>query len=729
MQKNGKLKKKAAALVSIVALCATALGGTYAYRDFKQHKSNELGGINTRYEARLVEDFVEIPDWKVEDGDVKKEIRVTNLGHAAAGYGDVYVRLQLKEFMEIGEVTYIETEKRYMIDTDGQFITFPTPEAALLAYPAHIVTLLTDKVTGATGYFIQTQEHDPNGQMGKYVLTDIIIGAADPVIPGSRRAVNINHHGVVTTDANGKKTYVTHSDECDYPIHPWNVTNLETRQYIDAYIEWQLNTGAIIRLSDWDGKPVAKWILDDSNADGWAYWGQPLHTDGDTTANLLNSVALINQPDGEFYYVIHVDMESVSLDELIKNDPDLGWNEDVRDSYTKNAPSAKFNGATPTTVEAGSTVASPSVTVGPVGAAQSPLTWRSSDTSIATVDANGVVTGVKAGGPVTITVIAPNGGRAYYTLNVTPGTHPATGVSINGGNREITVGQKITPTIDVTPANSTDVPAWSSSDSSIASVNPPTGELPGVAPGTATITVTVGSQTDSITVTVKPSTKPATNVTINGGDKELEIGGKYTPSITVTPADSTDVPAWSSSDNSIATVNPVTGEITGVAAGTATITVTVGGKTDSITVTVKPGIPPYLGTINGEGPYVTRQHPSDSLLDYSALFYIDKTDFANALLDRPGAIKLSDVLSGSDYSGLSIRADDPSLTTYFSVGTDKVGDDAILYTYFGTQQEWEAEKLATGKSPQITVRIYLCKAGFTDTPIDVTLSYNGSFYY
>ncbi|MCL2106718.1 MAG: Ig-like domain-containing protein [Oscillospiraceae bacterium] len=509
MKRNSSIRKKAAAAVALAAILITSVGGTLAYRDFKQHKSNELGGIDLHYEARLVEDFVERPDWKVEDGDVKKEIRVANVGRRDDGYGNVYVRLQLKEYMEIGEVTYVETEKRYMIDIHGQYITRPTQEEAARDFPGHNYAELTDAVTGASGWFIETQAHDPNGQMGKHVITNIIVGDADPVIPDSMRAVNLNHHGVMV---NGE--LVTRSDECDYPVHPWDYANgLDVREYIEAYITWGLNTGAIIRYSDWilDPVPVAKWIVDDSpNGDGWAYWGQPLLPESET-ANLLDTVKLISQPDGSFYYVIHVDMEAVSLDELIKNDPDLGWNGDIRDSYIQNAPSARFNGATPTEVEVGKSVNSPSVTIGPEGSDQSPLKWSSSNPSLATVDQNGVVTGVAKGGPVTITVTGPNGGRESYTITVVEGettttapvTVPATGVTINGGNKNMTVGQTENLTITKVPGGTTDTPVWSSSDSAIVEVDQ-NGKITAKAPGTATITVTMepSGVSNSITVTV-----------------------------------------------------------------------------------------------------------------------------------------------------------------------------------------------------------------------------------
>ncbi len=66
------------------------------------------------------------------------------------------------------------------------------------------------------------------------------------------------------------------------------------------------------------------------------------------------------------------------------------------------------------------------------------------------------------------------------------------------------------------------------------------------------------------------------------------VGASETLSATVSPVDATDKSVkYSSSDETIATVTPVQGKITGIAAGTATITATTAnGKTAVCEVTV-----------------------------------------------------------------------------------------------------------------------------------------------
>ena len=84
--------------------------------------------------------------------------------------------------------------------------------------------------------------------------------------------------------------------------------------------------------------------------------------------------------------------------------------------------------------------------------AQMPIRWRSSNTRVATVDANGVVRGLKAG-TATITVRTTDGSNKRASLRVTVGI-PATGVVITG-NRIVRAGATLRLMATVQPANAT----------------------------------------------------------------------------------------------------------------------------------------------------------------------------------------------------------------------------------------------------------------------------------
>ncbi len=229
-------------------------------------------------------------------------------------------------------------------------------------------------------------------------------------------------------------------------------------------------------------------------------------------------------------------------------------------------------------------------TVAPYNATNKAVTWSSSDSDIVSVN-NGTILGLKAG-TATITVTTVDGGYTA-TCNVTV-KNPyiaVSGVTLNTDALTVNVGSSTVLTATVTPYNATNkAVTWSSSYSSIASVN--NGTVTGVKAGTAVVTVTTadGAYTDSCTVTVVepgPQVIPVTGVSISQSSKTIELGEEFTLTATVTPYNATDKTVrWSTSDASIATVN--NGVVRGVGVGEAEITVTTvdGGYTASCTVTV-----------------------------------------------------------------------------------------------------------------------------------------------
>jgi uncharacterized protein YjdB len=229
-------------------------------------------------------------------------------------------------------------------------------------------------------------------------------------------------------------------------------------------------------------------------------------------------------------------------------------------------------------------------TVTPANATNKAVTWSSSNASVATVDGNGNVTGVKAGS-VVITVKTADGNKtATCQVTVKAVTVPVSGVTLNKTSITLNEGQSESLTATVTPANATNkAVTWSSSNASAATVDA-NGKVTAVKAGSAVITVRTvdGGKTATCQVAVKAVTVPVTGVTLNKTSITLNEGQSESLNATVTPANATNkAVTWSSSNASAATMD-ANGKVTAVKAGSAVITVKTadGGKTATCQVTV-----------------------------------------------------------------------------------------------------------------------------------------------
>jgi trimeric autotransporter adhesin len=221
--------------------------------------------------------------------------------------------------------------------------------------------------------------------------------------------------------------------------------------------------------------------------------------------------------------------------------------------------------------------------------------WTSSDLKVATVSSLGVVTGVAAGA---ITITAKSGtfsGSASITVSPTPTTAPTlSSIAIAPANPFIPINtaQQLTATGSYSDGSSRDLTAlvtWSSSTIADATVDT-AGSVSGVAAGSSTITAALGSVFNTTTATVTAPT--VTSISISPNDLTLPIGinQQYTASAVYSDGSVQDLVTgvtWASSTLSVATIDN-NGLATILAAGSTTITATVGSFTDSATITVVP---------------------------------------------------------------------------------------------------------------------------------------------
>ena len=177
--------------------------------------------------------------------------------------------------------------------------------------------------------------------------------------------------------------------------------------------------------------------------------------------------------------------------------------------------------------------------------------WTSGDIGIATVGAStGSVTGV-AGGTVAITYALASG--CSTTKSITVNALPAAIF----GQLNICVGTTTTLT-DASGAGS-----WNSSATGIASISSTSGIMNGIAPGSTNITFTQTLTGCAITTLVSVNTAPPA---ITGPASVCEGAG-------ITELNSTTGGSWSIS-NTNATIGSVSGDVTGVTAGTSVVTYT-----------------------------------------------------------------------------------------------------------------------------------------------------------
>ena len=203
------------------------------------------------------------------------------------------------------------------------------------------------------------------------------------------------------------------------------------------------------------------------------------------------------------------------------------------------------------------------------------IIWKSSDTSVVTVDSNGMVRAVGSG-------------TAKITLTV---THY--GVGFTSNECVVTVGKEVNSiSVEKVPSKTTYyigdslntsglelLVTYDDGSSETVTSGFTTSGFSSTAAGTKTVTVTYQGYTDTFTVTVKTP-----SITLSSGSKTMSVGDTSTITATTTPSGQTIT--WTSSNTSVATVSG--GTITAKASGSTTITAkfTYNGKTYSKTCSV-----------------------------------------------------------------------------------------------------------------------------------------------
>lgn len=222
-----------------------------------------------------------------------------------------------------------------------------------------------------------------------------------------------------------------------------------------------------------------------------------------------------------------------------------------------------------------------SATVTPPGATNKDISWSSTNSSVASVSAAGLVTALSEG-TTTITASA-DGKKGECEVSVVKAAIAVTEVKLDKTELTLYEGEEETLTASVLPDDATDKTiVWTSSDNSIATFE--SGKVKAVGKGIAKITASAGGKSASCDIEVL---RPVSGISLNKTTLEIPLEKTETLTANIIPADATPRGeiTWSSSNTDVATVDA--GTVTALSMGSTTITASLEGFKAECAVTVK----------------------------------------------------------------------------------------------------------------------------------------------
>lgn len=204
-------------------------------------------------------------------------------------------------------------------------------------------------------------------------------------------------------------------------------------------------------------------------------------------------------------------------------------------------------------------------------------TWSSSNSAVASVSRDGLVTARDVGSASITATVGNQSATCTITVDKDPNSQPA-------GSEEGTESEAAEPS---NAAGTTTTPPATSGGTSSTPSDKTTTTTTGKT-GTATTGKTGTATGGKTTSTVNNSKSTASSLSISQKDGHLDVGESLVLEAYASPAGT--AVKWSSSNNSIATVTSG-GLVTGKGAGTVTITATSGGLSKSCKVIISPPAP------------------------------------------------------------------------------------------------------------------------------------------
>ncbi len=345
MSKTFVTKRKTfTAIIAVGVAVVLLLAGTFAWQSISQTALNEVSAV-VNPGGRLHDDFVDITydengDKKFDTMTLNKDVYVENFTDLASNGVQVFARVRLDEYMELGkgagvlnpDGTASDQNKAVSLipgatledkstwtphihgkddafhdywiwDLEGQTTYMPTFNKNKDSLEADINGTFTDNFASYVDYSDPSYETD-----GKKAIA---IYDADAAAENEKEVDElVTVAGISANDViNGT---ITLSDEWDKYIE-----RVEETHYARETIDGRVMTMAeyletLANYPEWDGTGDF-WVWD---TDGWAYWANPI--DPDTATGLLldqiqRTDVIINQ---DWYYAINVVAQFVTGDDL-----------------------------------------------------------------------------------------------------------------------------------------------------------------------------------------------------------------------------------------------------------------------------------------------------------------------------------------------------------------------------------------------------------------------------
>ncbi|RGJ41947.1 hypothetical protein DXD60_06680 [Bifidobacterium adolescentis] len=527
-------------------------------------------------------------------------------------------------------------------------------------------TTVTLNASNATNTTYTTSE----GKSGSYKDGDTItVGASTAV--GGTVTVKVQGKDADGQTVSGEFTCTKkdpNATSTAYAKKPNAWSNLYAYVYVDDPDATTLQENA-----KWPGEPMTKVAASDTcGQDGEYKYEIPDDLVGDNTRIIFNDG---NATNTKKYPADTTDGEDAAG---LSIDGNYAWNGntssgtwEARNCVVTPVTSVKINEGNYTTdISDGVTTKQLTATTDPAGVA---VSWKSSDTSVATVASDGTVTPVSAG---TATITAKAGDKSASIKVTVTGQPPLDPVKTNTiyatkpsswgkmyayvytGDGATAASNAKWPGVEMTATTATDgckqsgykyeVPDSLAKDAKVIFTDGGSQQYPGSRqPGldyNGGIVKWDGSSATLAAITCD-TTVPVSSVSISGdgvsnGKLSLKSGASAQLTATVKPDNATDRKVtWTSSDSSVANVMG-TGVVTaGRKAGTATVTASAGGRSASVRVSV---------TVPDETVDITFEASGVALKAGETLYAVGDWGQANAW-SRNSGVRLAK--SGGAYTG------------------------------------------------------------------------------